>query len=152
MCFFCIISMVYLQHRKIDTVSAALQHVLCCACIARLRRLRRALFDAQARGQCRASWQISQQICGQIFFCDVRRVTRCQTLSGNVRRCQTLYTLSDAVRRCQTRYTMSGDVRRCQTRYTMSGAVRRCQACCAMSGVLRDVRRCQARYAQKNRA
>ena len=126
--------MVYLQHAKIDTASAAPQHVLCCACIARLRRLRRALFDAQAPGQCRASWQISRQICGQFFL-------RCQTLSGalhDVRRCRTL---SDAVRRCQA---MSDAVRRVTRCQAMSDAVRRCQA---MSDALRNVRRCQARYA-----
>ena len=81
--------MVYLQHRKIDITSAALRHVLCCACIARLRRLRRALFNAQARGQCRDCGQILRQICGQIFF-----------------------VMSGAVRRCQARYALSGDVRR----------------------------------------
>ena len=122
--------MVYLQHRKIDITSAALRHVLCCACIARLRRLRRALFNAQARGQCRDCGQILRQICGQIFFVmsgaagDVRRVMRCQAMSGAL--C--------AVRRCQARYALSGDVRR----------VMRCQA---LSGALCAVRRCQARYA-----
>ena len=99
--------------------------------------MRKRLANAAQAGKYRGKYAGKFFLRCQALSGDVRRVMRCQAMSGalcDVRRCQAVSGDVRRVMRCQA---MSGTlcaVRRCQARYAMSGAVRRCQA---MSGALR---------------